>query len=63
MAKLTIPLASLSLQVGGGLETVTLPEPPEELEVKVTHVLLQPAPQSRHAPKARKRKDAGESRR
>ena len=63
MAKLTIPLAPLSLQVGGGLETATLPDPPEELDVKVTQVLLQPEPENKHPLKATKTKDAGESRR
>jgi len=43
----TVPLAVLSLHVGGGLATTTTPVLPVELEVKKKQVLLHPATKSK----------------
>ena len=60
----TMPLAVLSVQEGGGLETFTMTVlPAEEFNVPETHVLWQPMAQSRQAVSKRKLDDTCETRR
>ncbi len=60
----TIPLAVLSVQEGGGLETFTVTVlPVGEFSVPEMHVLWQPAAQSKQAGIRRKLGDVRESRR
>src|SRR5215831_8604771 len=61
ISRRTAPLAALRLQVGGGLETFTVPVAPPEFQVKAKQELLQPAKANEEQDKARKPKIASES--